>query len=348
MLSLEFQNFIGNFLLQHGINILNDTALCKALLLDFAKDKFDKEIRLFLQALKLGCHTAILNSTDFNVTRMTLIKRLHDKHFIREEIAASLIDMLLLVLKGYKTKEKPEKNNRIENNAKYSTENISHLNQGDMYSKNGDYDKAITEYTQAIRFDPNNDVAYTNRGLAYLRAGNYDKALKDFNKVIRLVANDAGAYNNRGKTYLHKDDYDKAIKDFNKAIRFAHNDAGAYNNRGMAYLNKDDFNEALKDFDKAISLNPNSAYVYRNRGAVYVRKANYDKAIKDFTQAIHLNPNSAYAYCSRGAVYVRKADYDKAIKDFEMALKIDPNDSRAQKAFNDALSYRNCGAEPPI
>src|SRR5262245_59888052 len=56
-----------------------------------------------------------------------------------------------------------------------------HNERGNRYVEQGKNDKAIAEYTQAIRLQPNLAIAYYNRGNSYLRAREYDKALADFN-----------------------------------------------------------------------------------------------------------------------------------------------------------------------
>jgi hypothetical protein len=100
----QFEQFLNDFVTQYKTAVFNDVKACKSLLLDHAKGEFSKEIRLFLQALELGCHTAILNSNDLNLTRMVLIKRFQDEYFISGEIATLLIDLLLLELRNYKNK----------------------------------------------------------------------------------------------------------------------------------------------------------------------------------------------------------------------------------------------------
>ena len=57
---------------------------------------------------------------------------------------------------------------------------------GRAYAKKGDYDKAIADYTEAIRLDPKNAEAYCNRGHAYEEKGDYDKAIADCTEAIRL------------------------------------------------------------------------------------------------------------------------------------------------------------------
>ena len=48
------------------------------------------------------------------------------------------------------------------------------------------YDKAISDYTEAIRLNPNDALAYNNRGAAYRRRGNLAKAKADFLMANRL------------------------------------------------------------------------------------------------------------------------------------------------------------------
>ncbi len=58
-------------------------------------------------------------------------------------------------------------------------------NRGNAYDAKGDYDRAIADYTEAIRLDPKYAHAYNNRGNAYGAKGDYDHAIADFDQVIR-------------------------------------------------------------------------------------------------------------------------------------------------------------------
>jgi Tfp pilus assembly protein PilF len=54
---------------------------------------------------------------------------------------------------------------------------------------------------------------YQTRGLEYLNNGNYDRAIADFTQAIKLDPNDTIVYNNRVTAYYEKGDYDQAIAD---------------------------------------------------------------------------------------------------------------------------------------
>ena len=64
----------------------------------------------------------------------------------------------------------------------------------------GDYKGAITDYTQAIRLNPDYANAYNNRGNAKSNLGQHFAAIADYDIAIRLNPDYAGAYTsvNRG------------------------------------------------------------------------------------------------------------------------------------------------------
>ena len=196
----------------------------------------------------------------------------------------------------------------------------------------GEYDIGITDFNEAIRLDPKVALYYIGRGAVYYNKKDFDRALADFNQAIRLDPNLAGAYNGRGNVYaIDKKDYDRAIADYNQAIRLDPNFEAAYYRRGLVYVvGKKDFDRALADFNQAIRLDPNDAEAYKGRGSVYYDKKDYDRAIADYNQAIRLDPNDATAYTNRGSAYGSKGDYDRAIADWESTLRIDPNNATAR------------------
>jgi tetratricopeptide (TPR) repeat protein len=97
-------------------------------------------------------------------------------------------------------------------------------------------------------------MAFNNRGLAYASKGNADRAMADYNEAIRLNPNLAMAFNNRGLAYASKGDYDQALVDFNEAIRLDPNLSNAFLNRGFSYSKKGDKDRAIADYNEAVRL----------------------------------------------------------------------------------------------
>jgi len=86
------------------------------------------------------------------------------------------------------------------------------------YTKN-DFTRAISDYTEAIRINPNFTEAYFWRGVSYFRLQSYNKAIEDFSQAIRINPNYADAYNERGKAYSWVKNYARAKADFATAYR---------------------------------------------------------------------------------------------------------------------------------
>lgn len=91
------------------------------------------------------------------------------------------------------------------------------FNRGRAFSDQGEYDRAITDFDQAIRLDPEYPDAFNNRGVAYSGKGQYERAIEDFDQAIRLDANYAIAIYNRGLAARSLGREDEAAKYFAKA-----------------------------------------------------------------------------------------------------------------------------------
>ena len=201
-----------------------------------------------------------------------------------------------------------EEERRKQAEAEARARSSSLVSQGKTDSNNGDYDRAIAAFSEAIRLDPKNVNAFGNRGIAYAKKGNNDRAIADYNDVIRLSPNYANAFLNRGIAYGKKGDNDRAIADFMEAIRLDPKNANAFFDRGIAYGKKGDHDRAIADYNEAIRLNPNYALAFNNRGFSYFKKGDNRRAIADYNEVIRLDPKYALAFCNRGVAKLKIND----------------------------------------
>ncbi|MFH1285101.1 MAG: tetratricopeptide repeat protein, partial [Candidatus Micrarchaeota archaeon] len=206
-------------------------------------------------------------------------------------------------------------------------QSVTYVTRGGAYSDKCNYDKAISDYGEAIRLNPKHTKVYYDRGIAYFQKGDYDKALSDFTTAICLNPKDANAFNNRGGIHILKGDYDKALSDCTEALRLTPNDADVYYNLGLAYKKKGDYDQAIVNFTEALRFNSKCTDAYYNRGKVYDNKGDYHKAISDYNQVLLINPRYENIFNNRGNTYFKKGDYDQAISDFSEALRFDSKDA---------------------
>jgi tetratricopeptide (TPR) repeat protein len=89
--------------------------------------------------------------------------------------------------------------------------------QGKTFSSVENADKAIDNYSKAIKINPKLAKAYNNRGIAYTWQKKYDLAIADFNKAIELDPKNGKTYNNRAIVYSYQGENKKALQDLQKA-----------------------------------------------------------------------------------------------------------------------------------
>ncbi len=75
------------------------------------------------------------------------------------------------------------RSNQVQLNPEDAT---AYNNRGNVYADLKDYQKAISDYNEAIRLNPEYADAYYNRGVAYNLQGNSRSALESFRKAAEL------------------------------------------------------------------------------------------------------------------------------------------------------------------
>ncbi|MEH2381213.1 MAG: tetratricopeptide repeat protein [Nostoc sp.] len=227
--------------------------------------------------------------------------------------------------------------------------------QGDTAYKERDYEKAIANFTEAIKQQPTSAITVVNRGNARYNLKDYEGAVADYSQALTIQPNQTKALVNRGNArymlaeYSNDPDqqYNLAIADYNRAIGLNSNEIEAYVRRGIVRAqmakysgeSQQAYKRAIADFTEAIKLNVSKAEAYFQRGAVYYQIAQYSSnyeqeynlAIADFNQALTISPKLAKAYLKRGMVRYELAQYGgnqsnknqtKAIEDIQASAKI--------------------------
>ena len=125
---------------------------------------------------------------------------------------------------------------------------------GRIALRHGDVSRAISNFDEAIRLNPNHAAVFRERALAHRNAGALGAAIADYDQAIALDPNHAASYRERGLALVAKGDFDRAILSYNTAVRLAPSDAQARVSRGLALLARGSPEEARADFKAALAL----------------------------------------------------------------------------------------------
>jgi tetratricopeptide (TPR) repeat protein len=215
---------------------------------------------------------------------------------------------------------------------------IAYLRRGNVNLTARNYDRAIADFDEAIRLDPEHSQALNSRGFAYEAKGQHDRAIADYNVAITLDPRYAAALTNRGMAYRNKGRFDAAIQDFERAIALNPNNANAYFGRALSYQDKAqwDFDAylhegryedlAIRDYDQSIRLAPRAGS-FNNRALLLVGRHQYDRALQDYEEALRLDPNNALYYKNRGNAYRIMGQLDRAVAEYRKVMSLKPDDS---------------------
>ncbi|MEI7898118.1 MAG: tetratricopeptide repeat protein, partial [bacterium] len=136
----------------------------------------------------------------------------------------------------------------------------AYYNRAVMYNEMTEYEKALTDLTEGIKYDSNDARGlnlYTSRSLIHQKLGNYPSALNDCSVAIRKNPANLQAWLDRGVLYTDKfAQYDSGIRNFKMVIKLNPDDIGGNFNLGIAYYKQNNFDSAKIYFLKSTELNP--------------------------------------------------------------------------------------------
>ncbi len=171
----------------------------------------------------------------------------------------------------------------------------SYFDDGMTCFEEGEYEQAVELFTRALRLSLG-DLAETHlyRGLCYAYLEAYDRAMSDFNDALRRNPYIADVYNERGNLYRLNGEHQLAIEDYNAAIAIDDTHYAAYYNRALAHENLKQMIEAESDLTRAIELNPDIVACYEARGRIRNELKQFADSIADYETFLKMGGGHEY------------------------------------------------------
>ena len=169
----------------------------------------------------------------------------------------------------------------------------SYLLRGSFYLQQGEYPKAIADFSAILEKDPQNLLALFNRAAAQMHMYDYIESIDD--KTTRVVG--------EIKQESRKIDYSQVLKDYQQCLAIDPDFVFARYNMANVYAKSEEIDKAIAAYTEVIRQDKDIAEAYYNRGILYIYIGKKALANADLSKAGELGIADAYniikRYCSQ-------------------------------------------------
>jgi tetratricopeptide (TPR) repeat protein len=197
--------------------------------------------------------------------------------------------------------------------------------QGYSFSINGENQKALQFFRQAIEKDPKNTMAWNGLGYCHVGLNNPQAAIKAYQQAIKIDPTDAALHFNLANYYIKLRRLPEAIDSYQRVVSLNPTFELAYFRLGVIYTQLDRLDEGKTAFEKVITLNPNAAPAYFNMGIAYTKRGHYHEAINANKEVLRIQPDFAPAYNNMGLVYGKLGQPFDEVKAYKEAIRVKPD-----------------------
>jgi tetratricopeptide (TPR) repeat protein len=242
---------------------------------------------------------------------------------------------------------------------------------GNQAALKGDLDRALNDFSEAIRIDQKYPDTYLERGQTFFKLGETERSIADYSAALARDPRHGAALRARGMAHLYLGRTELALADLSKAIELGEHNPQmlapielfyARRSRGSIYESTQQYDLAIADCTaliesyahdpmlvEALAANYGNAgaanilaRVYRQRATAFARRSSVERAVADLTQAIPLSSDRGYAaLIDRSKLHEGLGRRDLAAADARAALTIRPGSEEARLAVSRLSALSN-------
>jgi tetratricopeptide (TPR) repeat protein len=212
---------------------------------------------------------------------------------------------------------------------------LAHHNLGVALAESPDgVGRAIAEYQEALRIEPNSARARTDLGSAYAKTGRLSEAVSEYRAALTLDPHLAIPHNNLGSALSQLSRWNEAISEYETALRLdpeyadaRHGLALAEYGLGLGFAKAGRKLEAIAHLEAALRAWPDYPEAHNNLGVVLSQNpGRLNEAIGHFEAALRIDPNYVDAHVNLGvALSQLPGRIPDAIAQLEAADRIQPD-----------------------
>ena len=161
--------------------------------------------------------------------------------------------------------------------------------------RNIDWQNEDNLWVATGKTSPSDPKTHINLGDMYSRQGNFNQSIAEFKKAIALKPDYADAFHDLANTYIQVNNIPAALDSYQQAIRYNPSLWQSYQNMAVIYYKNKQFALAAQALQKAVEANKENPKLPADLGVVYLEMGKLEEAKHAFQDTLTLDPNNAEA-----------------------------------------------------
>jgi tetratricopeptide (TPR) repeat protein len=196
----------------------------------------------------------------------------------------------------------------------------NHILLGRLYRVANEMGKAENEFKTAVSLSPGSEEAVSLLAYLYNDEGNGKKATEVLTAVPEADRT-SKLYSALGFTYEQQHDYKNAVKAYRSAVDADKDNLEAMRGLAQNLLNDNQPDAALDQYKTIVEADPHDAQSYMHMAELYRKTGNFDKAIESLKKADSEVQDSLEVPYNMAVIYQAQGKYDEAAKILEQLIK---------------------------
>jgi tetratricopeptide (TPR) repeat protein len=216
-----------------------------------------------------------------------------------------------------------------------------------VYNRTDYIDKAVSEYKQAIKADPESLFLRIELAELYWRVSRVGDAIHEAEDVLKTDPNYPDAHQLLARIYWHmlgesqtettnKESLHKAIEHMEALTRLQPSDTDSWQVLGRLYKMDNQDQKAEEAFKKVLNVDPDSKGGLSSLAQLYFEQGDYAGAV-ELLKKIPEADQDPSLLGMLGYAYSQMHDFESAVATYEKALAKDPENQELRRAYADAL-----------
>lgn len=197
-------------------------------------------------------------------------------------------------------------------------------NLGIVYQQRGAHDKAILQFREALRLQPEFGEARLLIGYSLLALRKDSEAVRELERAVKLLPNQPQARLQLANAYERMNDWLGVVEQY-RALRAMQPQEAEYAYQlGRAYTKLTGWS-----YQRIAAINPNSARLHQSQGQEYLLQEKYELALAAFQKAAAADPQLPEVHLALALIYLEQQNLAAAQKEIEAELKLVPESQKA-------------------